>query len=86
MLVQLLINKASEIESFIGEDCCVLLLQEGVYAAHTLLSYSAINGRLYALKTDYLASGLPQAKGLKLIDFEDWVNLSITHHPVITLQ
>jgi sulfur transfer complex TusBCD TusB component (DsrH family) len=85
MILQLLVNNPSAIFSYCDKQCPVILLQNGVYSANTLVKKYP-NNVYYALENDWLASGLPPCSLVTLISSSDWVNLCALHHPVITIQ
>ena len=93
MLIQLLSNDAQRVIQLISantNEAQVVLLQNGIYAAHDILLVCK-NVRCYALASDFNAAGLniqenEALSALKLIDEAYWVELCGQYQPIITLQ
>jgi len=85
MIIQLLSNTPSKVAAYCEQGLSVILLQNGVYAALSLIAdYPKCT--FYAVKNDYFASGLPKLENLILVSDMQWVNLCAQQHPVITIQ
>ena len=85
MIVQLLTNHPNAIAVYCEAKTSVILLQNGVYAASKLLfDYPSLS--VYALRSDWQASGLAEHPSISLISAPKWVELCALHHPVVTIQ
>lgn len=65
----------------------LLLIQDGIYFGCDLENFKqSININIYALKQDVIARGLINTypTNIKLIDYEDFVNLVLNHEKIIT--
>lgn len=93
MLIQVLKNDISTIDTYLGVEQShtndVLLMQNGVYAINQLVSIYP-NLTIYVIDADLQASGMIVSSAaevqLQRITHEKWVELTIKHKTVVTVQ
>jgi tRNA 2-thiouridine synthesizing protein B len=77
----------------VGAGDAILLLESGVYAAMTnsqianRLTESMAKVSIHALAPDLAARGIVTEEvleGIDLVSYEGFVNLSISHHPILS--
>ncbi len=85
MLIQLFSNTPAIIARYEVEKTPLVLLQDGVYAAKTIIEdYS--NFIVYAIEDDFCASGQKPSSGITLISIDEWVKLCAQHPPVLSIN
>jgi tRNA 2-thiouridine synthesizing protein B len=76
----------------VADDAAIILIEDGVYAALAAarppaqLTAIAARGALHALGPDLMARGLATARlieGIKVVDYEGFVDLTVAHAPVM---
>lgn len=84
MLLQLMINNSDVLLNY-PTTKQILLMQDAMYIKPEVLSMHT-NKSFYALKSDWLAAGLPDNHTVQLISTKQWVSLCAEHPPVLTIQ
>lgn len=76
------LHECQKILALISQDDCILLTQDACYSLDVFATLPC--DTLYVLQSDTKArlSDIPQA--ITMINFEQWVALSLTHQPIIT--
>ena len=65
-------------KKYAGQDDVVILVGSGVYAASEDIEHSVVG-----LADDFKAAGLSAPSGLELITYEQFVELTVQHHPAV---
>lgn len=72
-------DKLNNMQSFLQTNDLVILLADAVYLAASL----SLTNPLYARSKDIAQRGLTPAANLTLITDEQWVELTLSHQPVV---
>lgn len=83
-----------KLSQMISKGDSVILIEDGVYQCLTLfsnnasdksISWASISRKIYALKDDALARGIPiTTKGIVFVNYEEFVQLSLLHKKVVS--
>lgn len=85
MILQVLSENTQLLENYVGYAGPIVLLQNAVYVAPSIVKIFP-QASVYALRNDYMASGLDSLSQVKLIEADEWVDICSKYHPVVTVQ
>ncbi|AQQ67766.1 sulfur relay protein DsrH [Microbulbifer agarilyticus] len=67
-----------------AEGDALLLIEDAVYAANAPTHHKLPQEKIYALAADAQARGVTLAQSVTAIDEEAWVDLCVTHTPIVS--
>lgn len=92
MLINFTSTDLIKLRSILGEnhgsaslrETIILCIGDGIYH-HLTIRDMFPDVTVLVLRDDYLLSGLPEKDMMTLVDYQDWVSLSVENTPVITI-